>query len=124
MAFLYSRWLALPLSTRVKIATELGIAKTGSTHVVDNRVESDGYSINTVEAALEANESNWDEIVARAEGRMPDPPGAGRTPEEADKAAIADGSKVVTEEEPKKKLTEEHLIKKTTRAKSKPKKGK
>lgn len=67
--FLYSKWLSLPLPTRIAIAKELGIAKVGSTHVVDNRVESDGYPMRDVEAALERNEKDWDNIVARAEGR-------------------------------------------------------
>lgn len=69
MAFLYSRWLALSLSTRIAIAKELGIAKNGSTHVQDNVVVSDGYNIKTVEDALEAHDKEWDDIVARAEGR-------------------------------------------------------
>ncbi len=50
--FLYSHWLALPLPTRVAIATKFGIAKTGATHVADNRIISDGYNIGDVERAL------------------------------------------------------------------------
>lgn len=52
MAFLYSHWLALPLSTRAEIASKFGIAKTGPTHVFDNRIQSDGYAIQDVENAL------------------------------------------------------------------------
>lgn len=127
MAFLYSRWLALPLSTRVKLATEFGIAKTGSTHVVDNRVESDGYNINTVEAALEAHENDWDEIVAKAEGRMVvkvDEKFLEENPVLAEAGVKVGDVGVEATPEASKKLTEEHLNKKTTRAKSKPKKGK
>lgn len=122
MAFLYSKWTALPLSTRTAIAKELGIAKTGSTHVQDNVVVSDGYNINTVEAALEANEENWDEIVARAEGKPAAFVGALPVDMKTDNV----GQTIVVQavnDAPKKKLTEEHLNKKTTRAKTKPKKG-
>lgn len=48
----YSQWVALPLSTRVKIAQLFGIAKTGSTHVVGNEIVLDGYKIQDVEATL------------------------------------------------------------------------
>lgn len=47
--FLYSRWLALPLNTRVAIARELGITKVGPTHVFNNTIQSDGYNIKDVE---------------------------------------------------------------------------
>lgn len=120
VAFLYSRWLALPLHIRVKIATEFGIAKTGSTHVVDNRIESDGYNIKTVEAALEAHEHDWDAIVAKAEGREMKSEGfVGALPSEIfedtmkiPEKDLEDLNKIVddTEQEPKKKLTKEHLI--------------
>lgn len=69
MAFLYSRWLQLPLTTRNTIAKEFGIARTSPTHVQDNRVVSDGYDIHTIESALEAHEADWEAIVAKAEGR-------------------------------------------------------
>lgn len=35
---------------RHKVAIDFGIEKKGSTHVVDNRIESDGYLIEEVEA--------------------------------------------------------------------------
>lgn len=50
--FLYSHWRALPISTRNKIATVFGIAKTGSIHVSNNHVVDDGYQIENVERAL------------------------------------------------------------------------
>jgi hypothetical protein len=50
--FLYSRWLSLPITTRIKIASDFGIIKKGSTHVVDNKIQSDGYVISEVEEAL------------------------------------------------------------------------
>ena len=50
--FLYSSWRNLPISTRIQIAEALGIKKVGPTHVRDNVVESDGYVIGDVEAAL------------------------------------------------------------------------
>ncbi len=52
MAFLYSKWLALPISTRHDLAHAFGIPKTGPTHVDTNRVVSDGYSIESVEAGI------------------------------------------------------------------------
>lgn len=118
---MYSKWLALPLSTRQAIAKELGIAKTGSTHVVDNRIESDGYNIKTVEDALEAHEGDWDDIVARAEGRMvvPNMPFVGEVPQIPPEVKAADELGAFTMEEvfgkPKKK---------TTRAKPARRKGK
>lgn len=52
--FTYSIWLSLTLPERQEVARKLGIAKTGSTHVVNDRVESDGYALQAVEAALES----------------------------------------------------------------------
>ncbi len=52
MPFLYSHWVALPLPTRVAIAAKFGIAKTGSTHVVGDRIQDDGFKIQDVENAL------------------------------------------------------------------------
>lgn len=49
---LYSRWLSLSVSTRQKIAEIFNIPKTGSTHVVDNRIESDGYNVQALEEKL------------------------------------------------------------------------
>lgn len=50
--FAYSQWMSLPLSTRDELARALGISKTGSIEVVDNRVSKDGYSLNDVESIL------------------------------------------------------------------------
>lgn len=82
MAFLYSHWLDLSLTTRITIAKAFGIAKIGSTHVQDNRIVSDGFNIKDVENALtpEAMQNYtgsdstdmqvlFDLTVAKAEGR-------------------------------------------------------
>ena len=50
--FLYSHWLSLSLSTRVKIAAQFNIIKRGSTEVVDNQIKADGYVIKEIEEAL------------------------------------------------------------------------
>lgn len=49
---LYHQWIQLPLPVRIKLATHFGVSKTGSTHVQDNRVVSDGYDIAAIERAL------------------------------------------------------------------------
>lgn len=49
---LYHQWLNVPLHTRIKIAEQFGIVKKGSTHVVGNEIQSDGYLIKDVETAL------------------------------------------------------------------------
>lgn len=79
--FLYSKWLSLDLPTRMKVAEVFGIVKRGSTHVVDNRIQSDGYNVEEVEAALTpdvlrkymlSNEQDaevlWDLFIARISG--------------------------------------------------------
>lgn len=48
----YTKWLALGLGTRVKLAQVFGIAKLRSTHVSDNHVMDDGYNIKDVENAM------------------------------------------------------------------------
>lgn len=50
--FLYHQWLQLPITTRIRIASDFGIEKKGSTHVQDNVVQSDGYLVKDVEQAL------------------------------------------------------------------------
>lgn len=50
--FLYSQWLSLPITTRIKIANDFGIIKKGSTHVVNNEIQSDGFSVKDIETAL------------------------------------------------------------------------
>ncbi len=82
--FLMSNWRLLSLPTRAVLAKEFGFSKTGPTHVVDNRIESDGYKIEDVERALNVDaiqayvESDstdmnllWDYMVAKAEQRLP-----------------------------------------------------
>lgn len=77
-AFLYSKWVALPLPTRHAIAVVLNIKKTGPTHVSDNRVIDDGYTLDAVEQALQPEnikevlgidgepEELWDALISRA----------------------------------------------------------
>lgn len=80
---LYSKWISLPIQTRIKIAADFGIIKKGSIHVVDNHIQNDGYLIKDVEDALNTkaiqkytgNENQtdlsilWDCLVAKAEGK-------------------------------------------------------
>lgn len=81
MVFLFSRWQSLPLHVRVLIAKEFGVAKVGPTHVFDNRILSDGYRTEEVEAALNpdalrkfvGSDSDdlmelWDLMVAKVTG--------------------------------------------------------
>lgn len=49
---LYSQWMRLPINVRHKIANDLGIPKKSPTHVQDNVIISDGYTIQDVEDAL------------------------------------------------------------------------
>ena len=49
---MYSKWLELPLTTRHLIAQKLNIEKKNPTHVMDNKVISDGYVIQDVETAM------------------------------------------------------------------------
>lgn len=79
---LYSRWLSLPLDIRHKIAAEFNIAKKGATHVVDNKVQNDGFLIEEIETALNRDalqlylgmmkekemEVLWNTLVARMKG--------------------------------------------------------
>ncbi len=50
--FLYSHWLKLPITTRIKIANKFGIEKKGSTHVFNNVIQTDGFNIRDIEEAL------------------------------------------------------------------------
>lgn len=79
--FSYSLWRQTPINTRIEIARVFGIAKIGSTHVVNNVVESDGYKVEDVDRALNVesiqNYTNsketdpnvlWELLVAKASG--------------------------------------------------------
>lgn len=83
MNFLYSNWLALSITTRMKIAVAFKIPKTGSTHVSNNVIQSDGYEIKAVEQALSLaniqayletreinNELLWHQLIDKVEGRV------------------------------------------------------
>lgn len=52
MSFSYSKWLELPLTTRVKLAGVFGVAKTGATEVFSNSVVKDGYAIKDLEEKM------------------------------------------------------------------------
>ena len=78
--FPYVKWLGLPLHLRRDIATQFGVNKTMPTHVQDNRVVSDGYKLEDLDAALtednirlflESSEQDtlmlWDELIGRFE---------------------------------------------------------
>lgn len=80
--FLYGHWIKLPIATRTAIAIAFGIPKTGSTHVANNEVISDGYKIFDVENALNldalqrylnSDETDfvilWNLLVAKTEGK-------------------------------------------------------
>lgn len=55
MVFMYSRWMALPLSTKAKLATQFGIPKNGAIEVYANTIKSDGYLVHDIENALTLN---------------------------------------------------------------------
>ncbi len=82
--FMLSEWRKLSLSTRALLAKEFGFSKTGPTHVVDNRIESDGYKFEDIERALTVDamqkyigfpvndtEMLWCYMVDKVEGRTP-----------------------------------------------------
>lgn len=82
--FLYSRWMALPLTTKALLAKEFGFAKTGPTHVADNRVVADGYKVDDVENAMDIEairryvgesiadyDALWQAMIDKVEGRTP-----------------------------------------------------
>jgi hypothetical protein len=49
---MYSVWLSTAINTRHKIAAIFKIPKTGATHVVDNRIDNDGYNVKDIEEKL------------------------------------------------------------------------
>lgn len=82
--FLYGNWMRLPIITRLKLAEQFGITKTGSVHVIDHTIQSDGYPIESVEKALnltaiktyletEENDMSvlWDMLIDKIEGKTP-----------------------------------------------------
>lgn len=83
MNFLYSTWIKLPIETRIKIAGIFNIPKQGPTHVFNNEIQSDGYSIKEIESALTipalqgylgSQETDmlklWTMLVDKVEGRV------------------------------------------------------
>ncbi len=82
MVFLYSKWMALPLATKLLLSKQFGFSKTGSTHVSDNRVIDDGYKIIDVENTMNTDaiqkylgqkytdfDLMWSDMIAKVEGR-------------------------------------------------------
>ena len=80
---LYGNWLKLPITTRIKLAEIFNIPKIGSTHVSNNTIQSDGYSVATIEENLsipsiqkylDTTEADylklWSMLIDRVEGRM------------------------------------------------------
>lgn len=66
----------------MKIASEFGIVKKGSTEVFDNQIKSDGYVISEIESALNIDALQrwtgqhssdmlvlWDAMISKIEGR-------------------------------------------------------
>lgn len=83
MVFLYSQWLLLPLSTRIKIADQFKIIKKGSTEVFNDTIKSDGFLIKDIENTLtvptlqdylNTEESNiellWEWMLTKIEGNQ------------------------------------------------------
>lgn len=87
MSIYYHKWLELPISTRIKIASDFNIIKKGATEVFNNQIKSDGYLIKDVETALSlsaiqaylgTNETDieilWGYLIDKIEGRIPQTP--------------------------------------------------
>jgi hypothetical protein len=92
---LYSRWCALPLTTRNKIAEIFNIPKKGAIEVSSNEIKADGYFVEDIEKAItvealqdylqsgSTSETDlsalWSMMIDRVEGRTQVPvlePGA------------------------------------------------
>lgn len=80
----FSVWHSLPLASRVKICNTFGVSKIGPTHVVNDRIESDGYRFQDIEAALTISSLQaftnskekdfnmlWNLMAEKLEGREP-----------------------------------------------------
>lgn len=74
--------MRLSMPTRQKIATDLGIAKTGTIHISNNEIVADGYKIADVEQAISVEGLQkylgtkekdpiklWEMLIDKAEGR-------------------------------------------------------
>lgn len=84
--FFYSKWLALPINTRHRIAQQFNIPKTSPTHVVDNQIQNDGYKIQDIESGLnevalmefletdvEDHATLWDMLILKIDPSTPKP---------------------------------------------------
>ncbi len=80
--FLYHKWLELPITTRIKIASVFGIEKKGPTEVFNNTIKNDGFILKDIESKLnigalqdylQTTETElaklWEMLVDKAEGR-------------------------------------------------------
>lgn len=61
-------WLALPLSTRQKIANDFNLTKTGQVEVVNDKVYCDGYTDNDL---MKITEEGLRERLKRAQKTLP-----------------------------------------------------
>jgi hypothetical protein len=84
---LYSRWVALPLSTRHQIAKLFNIRQQGAVEVNSNEISKDGYDITEIESILtvealqkylNAPEKDltllWEMLLQSLDGRREVPP--------------------------------------------------
>lgn len=85
--FLYSVWLQLSTTTKIKLAKEFNISKTGSTHVVNNEVQNDGFLLKDIEGAItrtslqkylnvpeEDMTTLWNMLINKIEGKVEETP--------------------------------------------------
>ncbi len=82
--FSYQLWLALPLSTRHKLAEKYGVARTRPIHVVNNEVSDDGYDLKQLTTAFSLSKLEaylapasdmtyqelWDAMISEIEGKV------------------------------------------------------
>ncbi len=124
----YSKWLDLPMAMRVKIATQFGIIKKGSTEVFNNTIKSDGYLLKDIETSLSAenlrifvDEPNENDMVTLWNLMLNKMNGIPKITKE-DKKEIP----VIVEEQvaPSKPVKEESELTKVVKANAKPKKTK
>ena len=81
---MYSKWMALPLSTKGKLAQQFGIPKNGAIEVYANTIKSDGFLVHDIENALTLDSMQkflgteetdvtilWDYLINKIENRTP-----------------------------------------------------
>jgi len=50
--FSYLTWAEYPINNRIKLANHYGVVKKSSTHVMGNKIVSDGYDMKEIEQML------------------------------------------------------------------------